>query len=272
LATEEKEGKILTELGLTTNQAKTYLALLKIGRSTVKAVTNQTKIPRQESYRILQELQEKGYVEKIIAAPYEFKAIPMMDMLSIWTINKSIEYRETKQKIKNLFQKYGCIEEKPTWKQEHYFILLPAKRSFLMRICREHDNAQQTLDLITTARRFLQSVERCSDNYEKALERGVNYRVITERFEITENLRERLSPLLAKSNLQMRFIKTCPQANVAIFDKNKVLVTVYPSADLLGSPVFLTNHPSSIEVYQQYFERCWKFSLRINKNQFVLSD
>jgi sugar-specific transcriptional regulator TrmB len=73
----------LTELGLTLSQAKVYLTLLKLDRATGKALSKHAKEARQEVYRILHELEEKGFVERIIAMPTEFKAITIKNCLRI---------------------------------------------------------------------------------------------------------------------------------------------------------------------------------------------
>ena len=65
----------LNKLGLTTNQGKLYLTLLRTGKTSGSILSKETKLARQEVYRLLNELQEKGLVEKIISAPLEFQAV-----------------------------------------------------------------------------------------------------------------------------------------------------------------------------------------------------
>ncbi|MEM4733518.1 MAG: helix-turn-helix domain-containing protein, partial [Candidatus Bathyarchaeia archaeon] len=77
----KEDVQTITKLGLTTSQVKVYLSLLQQKKATAKTISNFSKIARQEVYRVLSDLYEKGLVEKIIAKPTEFKAVPIEDCL-----------------------------------------------------------------------------------------------------------------------------------------------------------------------------------------------
>jgi sugar-specific transcriptional regulator TrmB len=62
---EEEFVQILTRLGLTISQAKVYLALLELKKATGKITAKHSEVARQEAYRVLGELQEKGRVSDI---------------------------------------------------------------------------------------------------------------------------------------------------------------------------------------------------------------
>ena len=71
---EEKEIKAirlenhyekLVKFGLSPNQAKTYLTLVRLGECTAKRIWENSEIPREEVYRKLNELQEFGIGIKI---------------------------------------------------------------------------------------------------------------------------------------------------------------------------------------------------------------
>jgi sugar-specific transcriptional regulator TrmB len=70
LVPEKDDFDVLSELGLTKNQIKIYLSLLKLGTPT-KAIRifQVSGVPRQDVYRVLLELQQLGIVEKIISRP-----------------------------------------------------------------------------------------------------------------------------------------------------------------------------------------------------------
>jgi sugar-specific transcriptional regulator TrmB len=79
----DKDAEVLNGLGLTTLQAKTYLAIAILEKATVKTISKTAKIARQEIYRVTSELQEKGLIEKIIATPVEYRAIPVHDAINV---------------------------------------------------------------------------------------------------------------------------------------------------------------------------------------------
>ncbi len=88
----ETTTETLTELGLTLNQARIYVALLSSERLlTVKEISKITNITRQDVYRIMPSLQNNGLVEKTITAPTMFKATPLKLGLSILVENRKLQ-------------------------------------------------------------------------------------------------------------------------------------------------------------------------------------
>jgi sugar-specific transcriptional regulator TrmB len=81
LLIDEESVQSLSRLGLSTSQVKVYLALLELEKATAKTIAKHSKVARQEAYRVLAELQEKGLVEKIIEIPTKFKPIPIEDCI-----------------------------------------------------------------------------------------------------------------------------------------------------------------------------------------------
>ncbi len=58
--------RTLINLGLTENESKIYLALLKLGEVRVSALSKETEINRSLIYRILESLQRKGLISEVI--------------------------------------------------------------------------------------------------------------------------------------------------------------------------------------------------------------
>ena len=79
----------LTELGLTHTEAKVYLTLLSLRTATANDIHKDSKVARQEVYRVLSDLEEKGLIEKIIARPSQFKPIPAREVVAILIQNRN---------------------------------------------------------------------------------------------------------------------------------------------------------------------------------------
>lgn len=94
LGVNDEEIQVLTRLGLTITQAKVFLALCRIGTSTPKIISEESKVARQDIYRIFTELQELGFVVKGITSPVMFEAIPLQDALSFLLERRIKETRE----------------------------------------------------------------------------------------------------------------------------------------------------------------------------------
>jgi sugar-specific transcriptional regulator TrmB len=56
---------------LTLNQAKVYLAVIKLEKTTVVQVANFSKVRREDVYRILPSLEKMGLVERLLGKPTE---------------------------------------------------------------------------------------------------------------------------------------------------------------------------------------------------------
>ena len=92
---EKDDISILLELGLTNNQIRIYLSLLKLGIPAIVFTISQVSgVPRQDAYRVLFELGQLGIVEKKIAKPNEFSAVKPKKAVSILIQNKKQQISE----------------------------------------------------------------------------------------------------------------------------------------------------------------------------------
>ena len=126
LGFEEYHLETLIQLGLTPNQSKLYLSLLRNGNSTGRTLSKETSFARQEVYRILEELHDRGLVEKSIATPTEFRAIKVQEAISILVLERTKKLEQTKERIQSLIDSYSPIAE-ITPQNEYKFLLIPPK-------------------------------------------------------------------------------------------------------------------------------------------------
>ncbi|MGV8169274.1 MAG: TrmB family transcriptional regulator [Candidatus Nanoarchaeia archaeon] len=67
------ELSLLRKLGLTEYESKAYLALAKLGPSTVREIVRESKLPRNKAYEALQKLEETRKVVSLPTAPKKYK-------------------------------------------------------------------------------------------------------------------------------------------------------------------------------------------------------
>lgn len=91
----------LSDLGLTTTQAKVYLTLVKSESSTIETISNLSKVARTDLYRITHELEKKGLVERILANPTQFKPIPLAECLPVLLQRKNQESLRERREVPN---------------------------------------------------------------------------------------------------------------------------------------------------------------------------
>jgi sugar-specific transcriptional regulator TrmB len=258
LAIQEEDAQTLTRLGLTSSQAKVYLALLKLEKATGKTLSKRSKVARQEAYRILAELQEKGLVEKIIAMPTEFKPIPLEDCLHILIERKKNEVSETQEKATKLLKTFKGKNSKNTLQEEEsQFILVPEKGAYLQKIRKVFENSQTSIDGITTLKRFRSIMPIFGEDIKKALKRGVKMRIITEKPEDENSLPEIAKALKQNPLFRVRYILTPLLALLSIIDKKEVTIVTSARAGLDESTTLWSNNPSLVAVSRDYFEIAW---------------
>jgi len=258
LAVQDEDVQTLTRLGLTALQAKIYLALLKLEKATGRTLSQHSKVARQEAYRLLAELQEKGLVEKILGVPTEFKPIPIEDCLFILIERKKSEISEIQKKATELLQNLKEKNSKNARQEEEsQFILVPRKGNYFQKIRKVFENSQTSIDAITTSRRFLSIMFIFGQDVEKALKRGVKMRILTEKPEDENSLPENVKALKQNPLYRVRYLPTPPLAPLLIIDKKEVTIVTSARAGLNESPTLWSNNPSLIAVFRGYFETAW---------------
>ena len=82
MMSDDENTDLLLGLGLSLNQARVYLAILKLEKTTVRQVAKFSKVRREEVYRILPALEKKGLVERLLGKPTEVRATVISDALA----------------------------------------------------------------------------------------------------------------------------------------------------------------------------------------------
>ena len=262
---QNENAQFLVQIGFTEAQAKLYLALLRTGKTDAKTLQKLTKVPRPVVYRTLNELQEKGLVETEIATPHSFKATPIHLAMKIIVKQKMKDYRETENKTKKFLRKFQQPKEETAREGEYRFTVLDGKERIIQKMKQQHDNAHFSIDILSTLPRWLQIIEECTENYKKALNRGVKYRVIAETPDSEVNVSENVQTLLANSNFKLKITPNSGQTNSAIFDRKEATFNYYPSKSLGESPLIWTNHPSFMAMCQDHFETIWKLARKYKR-------
>jgi sugar-specific transcriptional regulator TrmB len=258
LVVYEKGDAFLTQLGFTKTQTKIYLTLLKIGEATAKTLSTKANAPRAIVYKTLDELQEMGVVEKEIGAPFKFSAVSLEFGLQVLMLRRLQQQEDLQEKAKEFLYSFKDYEKESLKEDDFKFIVIQSKERIIQRIKLEHENVQSRVEIISTWHRLLRIMDCCFEYCERALERGVTYRVILEKprenFELSENLRE----LMTFSNFKLRFSKKAMKTNMGIFDRREATFNFYPSKSLNESPIIWTNHPSFLSMCKDHFNNAWK--------------
>lgn len=251
----EDDITLLTNIGFTKNQAKLYLTLINYGKTDVKTLAKQSNVPRQAIYRTLNELQQKGIVEKIISLPQEYKAAPFRDGLSMIMSQKTREYKES---IDELTKRFADRTEKPESKYDYSVSLVEGKNRLIHKTRISVNNSMESVKICTTISRWISISEEIQGVVEEALGRGVKFRAVLEMPNSDFCLSKELSHIITHPNYEVRALSSVLRSNSAVFDGRVVSFNYYPSKSISDSPMIWTNHPSFVVGSLLYFRSVWE--------------
>jgi len=254
----EEDPQILTQIGFTKTQANLYLTLLKVGQADGKTLSKKSNSPRTIVYRTLDELQKKGLVEREITSPYKFKATPLKEGLEILMRQKRQEYKEIQEKAENFLLKYQNYKEEKPQERQYKFIAVEGKERIIQIMKLNHSDVQQSVKILTNLKRWLTILHYCYEDYSKALERKVKYKIVIETSERKIIFPANIHVLLNKPNFELKLTNSCLATNLGIFDDKQASFNFFTSMPLTESPIIFTNHPGFLSMCQDHFEKIWK--------------
>jgi sugar-specific transcriptional regulator TrmB len=260
----------LTELGLSNNQAKVYLALVESGTLTAQKISLVSEIARPDVYRVLNQLCQEGFVERIVKKPEEFQAVSIDECVSTLMQRRKDKTLELKKRTSALTQKLwgepgqgsNSVLEKALQEERYKIAIICGKERLFQKIRNLHDNAHSTINVLTTLQRWLQILHGCYSSCRRSVERGVRYRIVLETSNSESPLPRHIRNLVAHPNFHLRSTHDILHVNAAIFDGKEATFCLYPKRHVADSPLVWTNHSSFLKMYQDHFENIWNSASR----------
>ncbi len=266
MASQNGDIQTLMELGLTSSQAKVYLSLVTSEKLKGSLIWKKSGVARQDIYRILAELQEKGLVEKIIANPTEYRAAPMEEGVSVLLKKKADEYTVAEKRTKDLLRRFKLPASQDTG-EDYQFSLVPEREATLSKFRIAFDNVQKNVSGLFFWEGFENLVEDAAKPLEEALKRGIRIRLIVYGRREEKEVSDLIRFLSKKGYFKIKKTEKPPPASLTIFDEEKVLVTVTPSHVPTETPSLWLNNPGIAAIIADYFELMWANSVEDNMTQ-----
>jgi sugar-specific transcriptional regulator TrmB len=251
--------KVLTDLGFTATQARAYFALCQNGISDAKTISKESRIARQDVYRVLAGLEEMGFIEKTLTKPAMFKAVPLQETIDALIRRQKEEshnlWEKTQVLLKQLEknQKASYINEKPQ------FILIPEGTAYISKGREAIKTAESSIDCITSSKRFLKMLRFAGEDIVKALEKGVNFRFLLVRSTMENSLPRIIKKYYDASLCDIKyFASECySQARIAIYDRREVHIAISTNENFMKSSMLLSTYQPLVSVICDYFETVW---------------
>ncbi len=257
---EEKDAQTLTALGLTNSEAKIFLALARSGEATAKELSTFTRVARQEVYRVLIELQKMGLIEKIVSAPSKFRAISTADAFSLLMERRKKETSELQGTIDEMLKKFRTNNVRAASEEEDKFSLVP-EQATVRAEQKTIANVQASFDTITSWRNPHSVIHTGIEGMTKALQRGVEIRVIVDLPLEEKRLASVLKKLKKYPNFKIKYLFNQPNALISVYDKADAWVATCPNPGLKECPILWTANPCLLSILQDYFEMLWSTAI-----------
>ena len=256
--TYDENTELLLGLGLTLNQAKVYLAVIKLEKTTVGAVANFSRVRREDVYRILPSLEKMGLIERLLGKPTEIRATRISDALSLLVAEEKGKYDERLLGMKSIVQKLSLKDWKQQLpKEESIYILIAEKKSILSKTADLIGNSKKEVALIADKERIMPVLFQFSDEYMLAIKNGAMIRLIFEGQNPDSLLKEKVSKLIGSASVQIKFHREHLN-HFLMSDDKEALITTSKESGLGESPSLWTNNSNLIGVLRTSFESDWK--------------
>jgi sugar-specific transcriptional regulator TrmB len=263
--------KILSDFGLTATQARAYAALCQLGASNVKAISKESEIARQDIYRILTELEEMGFVEKALAVPLVYEAVPLDDVIRALMEARAKKNQDIKKRTEKLLKRYNLESRIVTYRDSERsnqeFIIVPSKVAIIRRLKKALDDSRISICTATTTTRFSSAIVEFAESYEAALRRGVEIKICSRNHVAGKDALRIIRRLLDMPGFEVKYFDAPLPAVVNIFDNKEACITMTAAANLSDASALWSSNPCFVALAQSFFENKWNEAQLISKEQ-----
>jgi len=249
----------LEELGLSTVEAQTYLALLRNGGNLgARAVADAAGFTRTNAYPILDGLIEKGLVEADVGYGSRFTVVPPARAFRCLIARKSDELSRSKQIAGDLLKELGSLVRATENSGDVEQIqVLRDRRVFAERFERLEDEAKHSIEVFVKAP--ILNPHYSNPRQERAIRRGVCVRGLYERAILdAPEIQPYLAKWIAGGETARVYEGELPH-KLTIFDRKSILLPLVPPNGQVGRVLFAyIRHPQLAASLGMLFDFLWE--------------
>jgi sugar-specific transcriptional regulator TrmB len=248
--------EILQELGLTNTQARTYMALCRLSKaSTAKAISASANITRQDIYNTLTQLQDLGLIEITLGKPVFYRAIPIIQTITILAERRKQKTDVLLEEAKELLSLFR-IEETGNQEEKHQFLLIPKKETCIQRIKKSIQHAEGDFVMVAPWRETTQWLFTLHEQLNHAVDRGVEIRCLSHEPNVIK-LTKGMVELFKYPSFKLRLSPDPCEVRFAICDDQEAFIATVDSDNAAESPALWTKNPAILHILRHYFETKW---------------
>ncbi|HLN44980.1 MAG TPA: helix-turn-helix domain-containing protein [Candidatus Sulfotelmatobacter sp.] len=268
----DEDLSTLTELGLTLLEAKAYIVLSMMNTASIKIISKNANIVKQDVYRIMPRLQKLGLVEKIVASQIMYKAVPLEEGISTLLQNKARTYANLQVRTTELINRFREVDPDNTVKEDFQFRIISERFLLLRTLDTITDRSRECIDIaqfweFTMGMLF----KHGSSNLENAMKRGVRIRWVTEKHREDNKADERLRSLTRYPLFEIRYMDPPIPIRMAIYDRQDAIMGIsYTLDDWVNS--LWSNNRMFVEVLGNYYEQLWSSAVTSDSDKATCTE
>jgi sugar-specific transcriptional regulator TrmB len=254
----DENTDLLLGLGLSLNQARVYLAILRLEKTNVGQAAKFSKVRREDVYRVLPSLEKMGLIEKLMGKPTQVRATPISDALGFLVAEEKDKSDERLTGMRNKVQKLSLKDWKqPLPGEESLYILIAEKKAILAKTSELIRNSKKEVAMIADKGRIIPILSQFSDECKQAIKKGAQIRLIFEGDTPDGLLKAKVKKLIDGASVHVKFHSE-PLNHFIMSDDKEALITASKESGLGESPSLWTNNNNLIGVLRTGFESDWE--------------
>ncbi|MCW4014937.1 MAG: hypothetical protein NWF06_01060 [Candidatus Bathyarchaeota archaeon] len=244
----------LTELGLTTLQARIIYALQKVDKSTVKSISKDLDIHRQQIYPSLTALGKMGLIEKHLGRPNRYSSLELEDIFTVLLEQKSKWIADMKQKTSEFTKEFN--KKMQELKNDEYSFTLVTGKAQFKHALNEWSQQAQTIDMVIKFDALSKHLETELETHKTKYRKDVKWRIVTDA--LPKN--SMVVKAIAKGQ-KIRFSKLTIPVEIAVYNKCRAHLAIFSDRNNVYKTdvdCLTSNHPCFVAMLQSYFDTLWK--------------
>jgi len=256
---------MLSDFGLTHNQAKVYLAIAQLGLASVSQASKASNVRREDVYRIMPKLEKMGLIERILGKPTKIRAIPMEEALHVLIereqeiANKRVSALMTKKDT--ILKHYKPSTMKTT--EEAHFALILHREGIMSKELSMLKKAKRSINIVTSRDKFAQFVHNYDEALKKATNKGIQVRMILHVTEHDDSILRTIEEYeSARAPIDLKYTDQ-RSTHYMIADYKEALVSTSTEPTLRETAYLWTDNSSLVGLVQKNFEGLWHASVEL---------
>lgn len=264
----DENAQMLTQFGLTFNQAKVYIATAQLKIASVGQISKLSRVRREDVYRILPKLEKMGLIERRLGRPVKMVATPVEDALSILIKREQDAFNKKLSTLlvkKEEFLKYFKSNETMSefHAEETHFALISNRERILSKGLEMINKAEKEINIITSKNKFIQGISSHAKPFKNAMKKDVKIRILlgmTGKERPVLKLIERHR--LFEHPFELK-ITDQPSGHYKVIDQKEALIATSIEQPLGENPYLWTNDRHLVGLLKRNFEDLWYNSINL---------